>query len=167
MKIQSLALAVTACLSSAAAQGMSGLPSCAQSCATDAIPSACSLIDVKCICKTKSFVDDMACCVGKSCDSKDQDTALEFANGICGGAGITDLPQSATCAGGSTATSGTATTSTSSENASETSSSGSQSATPSSSETPADPEATDGAVVLQGKGVGVLAGVVAGVAFML
>lgn len=96
MKIQSLALAVTAYLSSAAAQGMSGLPSCAvsrtpvpiyndlenckfltkqqQSCATDAIPSACSLIDVKCICKTKSFVDDMACCVGKSCDSKDQDS---------------------------------------------------------------------------------------------
>ncbi|OJJ59327.1 hypothetical protein ASPSYDRAFT_88255 [Aspergillus sydowii CBS 593.65] len=173
MKIQSLALAFAACLSSAAAQGMSGLPSCAQNCATDAIPSECSLIDVNCICKTKSFIDDMACCVGKSCDSKDQDAALEFANGICGGAGITDLPQSATCAGGSTTTStestpsGTATTSTSSEDASETSSSASQSATPSPSETPADPEATDGAVLLQGKGVGVLAGIVAGVAFVL
>ncbi|KAL4868781.1 hypothetical protein BDV12DRAFT_169011 [Aspergillus spectabilis] len=206
MKLQSLALALAACLSSAFAQGMPGLPSCAQECATGAIPEQCSLIDVGCICASRSFVDDMACCVGQSCEPEDQNAALDFANGICGGAGITDLPQSATCAGDSTTTSTvtetttttvedettntttaesteTATTTTEGEEAPTETSSETTTATetsthtqshtethtetPTSSETSGQPEETDGAALLRGKEVGVLAGIVAGLAFLM
>ncbi|KAL4914031.1 hypothetical protein BDW62DRAFT_149970 [Aspergillus aurantiobrunneus] len=202
MKLQSLALALVGFLSSVAAQGMTGLPSCAQDCATGAIPSQCSLIDVECICAERSFVDDMACCVGQSCAPEDQDAALDFANGICGGAGISDLPQSATCAGDSTSTttasptetttSGDEATTTTSEptetatttsegdetstdpetstesgTATETSNDATEADSPTSTETPTDPEETGGAVLLRGKEVGVLAGIVAGAAFVL
>ncbi|KAL2864588.1 CFEM domain-containing protein [Aspergillus lucknowensis] len=180
MKLHSLALALAACLSSAAAQGMAGLPSCAQECATGAIPKECSLIDVECICKTKSFVADMACCVSKSCEAGDQDAALDFANGICGGAGVSDLPQTATCASDSTTTttasepSETAATTTSTDSATGTETSAetptetsSETSSESPSETPTDPETTDSAAVLRGKELGLLAGIAAGAAFLM
>lgn len=120
--------------------------------------------------------------------------ALDFANGICGGAGVSDLPQSATCASDATSTTATAsstvtntqtTTSdgmtttttavtstesdqTSTEAASSTSTDTStQTSTSTETETPASSEDTDGATPLRGKSVGVLAGIVAGVAFVL
>jgi cobalamin biosynthesis Mg chelatase CobN len=121
--------------------------------------------------------------------------ALDFANGICGGAGVSDLPQSATCASDATTTTATAsatvtnieaTTSdgktttttavtsttesdqTSTEAASSTSADTStQTSTSTETETPANSEDTDGATPLRGKSVGVLAGIVAGVAFVL
>ncbi|KAL4881489.1 hypothetical protein BJY04DRAFT_60054 [Aspergillus karnatakaensis] len=204
MKLQTLALALAACLSSVSAQGMPGLPACAQDCATGATPKECSLINVECICNTRSFIDDMACCVSKSCEPEDQAGALEFANGICGGAGITDLPQSATCASDSTSTTTvtdtttttaeddnttdepteTATTTTKddetttdTETETETSTettSASETESQASSQTEAptasggdQPEETDGAVLLRGKEVCVLAGIVAGVAFLM
>ncbi|KAL4779095.1 hypothetical protein BJX76DRAFT_365521 [Aspergillus varians] len=190
MKLQSLALTLTACLSSVAAQGMSGLPSCAQACATGSIPSECSLIDVECICAERSFINDMACCVAKSCEAKDQAAALDFANGICGGAGITELPKSAACASNGTTTQSNATatetattssegdetstkSSTSTQTASSTASSteadtATQSETSTASaETPASPEATDIAALLRGNNIGVLAAVVGGIAFVL
>ncbi|KAL4996825.1 hypothetical protein BDV10DRAFT_101840 [Aspergillus recurvatus] len=206
MKSHNLALTLAACLSSVAAQSLPGLPACAQDCANGAIPSKCSPVDVECICATRSFIDDMACCVGKSCDADDQKTALDFANGICGGAGVNDLPQSATCASGATTTAATATATatvttteattsdgetttttavstetvttttesdeTSSEPSTETATSteadtSTQTSTLTETETPANPEETDGAILLRGKNVGVLAGIVAGVAFML
>ncbi|KAL3472804.1 hypothetical protein BJX99DRAFT_234945 [Aspergillus californicus] len=43
-----------------------------QDCATGSIPSECSLIDVECICAERSFIDNMACCVGQSCEAEDQ-----------------------------------------------------------------------------------------------
>ncbi|KAL3434757.1 hypothetical protein BDV09DRAFT_87375 [Aspergillus tetrazonus] len=194
MKSHLLALILAVCLSSVIAQSLPGLPDCAQGCANGAIPSKCSPVDVECICATRSFIDDMACCVGKSCNVDDQKTALDFANGICGGAGVSDLPQSATCA--SDATSATATASstvtntetttsdgmtttttavtstesdqTSTEAASSTSANTStQTSTSTETETPASSEDTDGATPLRGKSVGVLAGIVAGVAFVL
>ncbi|KAL3455690.1 hypothetical protein BJX64DRAFT_271934 [Aspergillus heterothallicus] len=118
MKLQSLAIVLATCLSSAAAQGLSELPTCAQECATGSIPKECSLIDIECICGSESFIADMACCVGKSCESSDQDAALEFANGLCEGAGITNLPQTATCAGDSTSTASSTGTTTASESTS-------------------------------------------------
>ncbi|KAL4990545.1 hypothetical protein BDW68DRAFT_175011 [Aspergillus falconensis] len=212
MKSHFLALTLAACLSSIVAQSLPGLPACAQDCANGAIPSKCSPVDVECICATRSFIYDMACCVGKSCDGNDQkkltiivhQAALDFANGICGGAGVSDLPQSATCASDATTTTATATTTgttteattsdgetttttavsteavttttesdeTSSETSTETATSTSadtstQTSTPTEAETPVSPEETDGAMLLRGKNVGVLAGIVAGVAFML
>ncbi|KAL4776243.1 hypothetical protein BDW60DRAFT_80640 [Aspergillus nidulans var. acristatus] len=195
MKSHLLALILAVCLSSVIAQSLPGLPDCAQGCANGAIPSKCSPVDVECICATRSFIDDMACCVGKSCNADDQKTALDFANGICGGAGVSDLPQSATCASDATTTTATAsatvtnieaTTSdgktttttavtsttesdqTSTEAASSTSADTStQTSTSTETETPANSEDTDGATPLRGKSVGVLAGIVAGVAFVL
>ncbi|KAL4741701.1 hypothetical protein BDV11DRAFT_182201 [Aspergillus similis] len=204
MKSHLLALILAVCLGSVIAQSLPGLPDCAQGCANGAIPSKCSPVDVECICATRAFIDDMACCVGKSCNADDQKTALDFANGICGGAGISDLPQSATCASDATTTTATttatvtnteATTSdgkttttaaistntvtsttesdqTSSETSTEavpstTADSSTQTSTPTETETPANVEDTDGATLLRGKSVGALAGIVAGVAFML
>ncbi|KAI9373305.1 hypothetical protein BJX61DRAFT_385347 [Aspergillus egyptiacus] len=194
MKLQSFALVLAACLSTSAAQGLGGLPECAQECATGAIPEECSLIDVECICAAASFVQDMACCVGQSCGPEDQDAALDYANGICGGAGITDLPQTATCASDSTtatttttetttagdeattttttdpSASETATTTTQGETSSETvteTSTSTETETPTSSETPADPEGTDAAALLKGKDIGLLAAIAAGIAFLM
>ncbi|KAL4961436.1 CFEM domain-containing protein [Aspergillus stella-maris] len=195
MKLQSLALTLAAVLSFAAAQGLDGLPACAQDCATGSIPEECGLIDVECICASRSFVEDIACCVSTACEQQDQEATLDFANGICGGAGVSDLPQTATCAGDSTTTTTgtnsetTATTTGSNEpatttsNADETSTeattttsetstrTSSQAETSTSSESPsespAEPEETDGAAPRRGKEVGVLAGIVAGVAFMM
>ncbi|KAL4808547.1 hypothetical protein BDV18DRAFT_101382 [Aspergillus unguis] len=218
MKLQSLALTLAACLSSVTAQGMADLPACAQDCATGAIPSECGLIDVECICATTAFIEDMSCCVAQSCEPKDQDTAIEFAHGICAGAGITDLPSAATCAGDSATTAtntdaetttsdgdgtttttttaepsetptsttegdetttgtsnGTATetdteTSTGSSTESETQTStdsSTQTETPSPTDSSTDAEGTGGAMLLRGKDVGVIAGIVAGVVFVM
>ncbi|KAL4756428.1 CFEM domain-containing protein [Aspergillus foveolatus] len=203
MKSHLLALILAVCLSSVIAQSLPGLPDCAQGCANGAIPSKCSPVDVECICATRSFIDDMACCVGKSCNADDQkkltsivsQAALDFANGICGGAGISDLPQSATCASDATSTTATASATvtatvtptsdgktttttavtsntesdqTSTEAASSTSADTStQTSTSTETETPASSEDTDGATPLRGKSVGVLAGIAAGVAFVL
>ncbi|KAL4975753.1 hypothetical protein BDW66DRAFT_136762 [Aspergillus desertorum] len=198
MKSHILTLALAACLSSVIAQSLPGLPACAQDCANGAIPSKCSPVDVECICATRSFVDDMACCVGKSCNGDDQKTALDFANGICGGAGVSDLPQSATCASDATTTptataTATVTTTeattidgettttagsteavttttgvdeTTSKTSTETDTS-TQTSTSTETETPANPEETDGAILLRSNHGGVLAGIIAGVAFML
>ncbi|CBF81254.1 hypothetical protein AN5762.2 [Aspergillus nidulans FGSC A4] len=195
MKSHLLALILAVCLSSVIAQSLPGLPDCAQDCANGAIPSKCSPVDVECICATRSFIDDMACCVGKSCNVDDQkkltsivsQAALDFANGICGGAGVSDLPQSATCASDATSTTATASSTvtntetttttavtssesdqTSTEAASSTSADTStQTSTSTETETPASSEDTDGATPLRGKSVGVLAGIVAGIAFVL
>ncbi|KAL3445790.1 hypothetical protein BJX65DRAFT_142626 [Aspergillus insuetus] len=206
MKLQSLAVVLAICLSSVAAQGMSDLPACAQDCAMGSIPEECSGINIACICGTESFIANMACCVGKSCEADDQVAALDFANGLCEGAGITNLPQTATCAGDSTSTateSETATaTETTSTDDSETTTTASEpeetattttteghdtstesttgtsthstsesatneTSTPTASETPAEPEETDGAAVLRGKELGLLAGIAAGVAFLM
>ncbi|KAL6235169.1 hypothetical protein BDW75DRAFT_251078 [Aspergillus navahoensis] len=212
MKSHFLALTLAACLGSIVAQSLPGLPACAQDCANGAVPSKCSPVDVECICATRSFIDDMACCVGKSCEADDQkkltiivqQVALDFANGICGGAGVSDLPQSATCATDAATTTATATATvtttaattndgetatstavstetvttttesdeTSSETSTETATSTSadtstQTSTLTETETPANPEGTDGAMLLQAKNVGALAGIVAGVAFMM
>ncbi|KAJ0420660.1 hypothetical protein BJY00DRAFT_283789, partial [Aspergillus carlsbadensis] len=195
MKLQYLAIALATCLSSVSAQGMSDLPACAQDCAMGSIPDECSGINIACICGTESFIADMACCVGKSCEPDDQAAALDFANGLCEGAGITNLPQSATCAGDSTSTA-TETTSTSDSETTTTASdpeetatttteghdtstesttgtsthsateSANETSTPTASETPAEPEETDGAAILRGKDLGLVAGIAAGVAFL-
>ncbi|PLB46965.1 hypothetical protein P170DRAFT_428217 [Aspergillus steynii IBT 23096] len=105
MKFHYLSLALAACLSTAAAQGLDSLPSCAKGCATDAIPDHCGMIDVGCICSDKSFISSISCCVSSKCSDDDQKSRLvpaviQFANQICSGAGVKDLPKSASCASG-------------------------------------------------------------------
>ncbi|GAM40427.1 CFEM domain protein [Talaromyces pinophilus] len=95
------------CVANVAAQDFGSLPSCARSCATNAIPASCGL-DVKCICSTSSFISSVSCCVATACDAADQQTTLQFAEQLCAGAGITNLPSAAGCSATGAAT-GTAT----------------------------------------------------------
>ncbi|PWY76379.1 hypothetical protein BO94DRAFT_538240 [Aspergillus sclerotioniger CBS 115572] len=104
MKPYHLAVALLAGLSLVAAQGMGSLPACARDCATGAIPKSCSAIDVSCICSNASFITSISCCVATACSEQDQKSAITFAQQICSGAGVTDLPQNAGCTSGSTTT---------------------------------------------------------------
>ncbi|CAI7639311.1 unnamed protein product [Penicillium pancosmium] len=108
MKLSQLTLALAALLTTAAAQGLGDLPDCARSCATDAIPSSCG-IDVKCICTTKSFLNDISCCVADKCSKDDQETTLKVAKSICARGGVTDVPTSVVCSTGASASTGTKT----------------------------------------------------------
>ncbi|KAI1914734.1 hypothetical protein LOZ58_006337 [Ophidiomyces ophidiicola] len=110
------AAALTSLVALASAQ-FPGLPACAQECATNSIPKNCG-IDVKCICSATSFLDAITCCVAQKCSSSEQEATIKFANGICGTAGVTNLPQSAVCStaptpSGSSSSSPTASRSTS------------------------------------------------------
>ncbi|OJK00558.1 hypothetical protein ASPACDRAFT_1856124 [Aspergillus aculeatus ATCC 16872] len=107
MKFYYIAITFLAGLISVVAQGMDSLPACARECATGAIPKTCQSIDVGCICGTKSFISDMSCCVAKSCSPQDEKAALGFAVQLCDGAGVTDLPSSASCANSVTSTNAT------------------------------------------------------------
>ncbi|OJD13719.1 hypothetical protein AJ78_05851 [Emergomyces pasteurianus Ep9510] len=100
--------AVASLLALASAQGLGGLPDCAKNCAGSAIPQECGL-DVKCICTAKTFLDAITCCVAKACNADDQKKTISFAKGICGTVGVTNIPDAAICATGSTTGTGTAT----------------------------------------------------------
>ncbi|GFF49266.1 hypothetical protein IFM46972_08757 [Aspergillus udagawae] len=130
MKLYSVALALAACLSMAAAQGLDGLPDCAKSCATNSIPASCGL-DVKCICTDTSFLSGISCCILKSCPADKQQekedahpffptAAVQFANQICKTAGVTNLPQSPSCANASQSATGTSSGSSSTTSSSST-----------------------------------------------
>ncbi|TKX25331.1 CFEM domain-containing protein 3 [Elsinoe australis] len=100
-------VAFLAYITAAAAQAQ-GLPQCAGTCVgTDF--GGCGSFNVTCICSNKPLIDNLACCVSTACNAEQQTQVINFANGLCAGNGVTDLPQSATCASG--ASSGTATAS--------------------------------------------------------
>ncbi|KAJ5123398.1 hypothetical protein N7448_009495 [Penicillium atrosanguineum] len=109
MKLTQITLALAALLSTAAAQGLGDLPDCAKSCATSSIPSNCG-IDVACICKSDTFLSDIACCVAGKCSQAEQETTLEVAKKICARGGVTDLPSAVVCSSSSAGTATTATT---------------------------------------------------------
>ncbi|GAQ03467.1 GPI anchored CFEM domain protein C [Aspergillus lentulus] len=136
MKLFSVSLALAACLSMAAAQGLDGLPDCAKSCATNSIPARCGF-DVKCICTDSSFISGISCCVLQSCaaDQQQEDAhpffpaaAVEFANRICRTAGVTNMPQSPSCANATQSATGTPSGSSTSTSSSSTESNASQTA---------------------------------------
>nr|POE82733.1 gpi anchored cfem domain protein c [Quercus suber] len=79
-----------------------GLPSCASSCVTSF--GSCGEFDVKCICSSTTLIAGLACCVSTSCGTADQEETIKFANALCAGQGVNDLPQSATCAAGASVT---------------------------------------------------------------
>ncbi|OAT05372.1 hypothetical protein BDBG_01783 [Blastomyces gilchristii SLH14081] len=93
-------LAITAAVASSllalvAAQA-GDLPKCAQECAGPAIPADCG-IDPECICKAKSFIDAITCCVATKCDKDEQEKAISIAKITCAAVGVTDLPDAAVC----------------------------------------------------------------------
>ncbi|KAH1605373.1 hypothetical protein KXX21_006447 [Aspergillus fumigatus] len=157
MKFFSVSLALAACLSMAAAQGLDGLPDCAKSCATNSIPASCGL-DVKCICTDSSFISGISCCVLQSCgpDQQQEDAhpffptaAVEFANRICKTAGVTNMPQSPSCANTTQSATGTASKSSTATSGSSTESNASQTAATATTSTtsptsPTSPTSTTG-----------------------
>ncbi|KAI0879296.1 hypothetical protein GGS24DRAFT_440350 [Hypoxylon argillaceum] len=90
------------------------LPDCAKSClakfTTGDQIGDCARLDAKCICASDSFISGIACCLAGVCDAADQKQAVDYARSFCSTQGVTDLPQSVTCASAS----GTAAASTSS-----------------------------------------------------
>ncbi|PGH01145.1 hypothetical protein AJ79_08016 [Helicocarpus griseus UAMH5409] len=98
--------ALSSLLALVAAQGLGGLPPCAQKCATPAIPKECGL-KVECICTAQSFLEAITCCVAENCGKEDQEKTIQFAKGICGTAGAGDnIPDQAVCKTGSPSSSG-------------------------------------------------------------
>ncbi|KUL83653.1 hypothetical protein ZTR_11046 [Talaromyces verruculosus] len=94
------------CVANVAAQDFGSLPPCAQGCATNAIPASCGL-DVKCICSASSFITSVSCCVATACDAADQQTTIQFAEQLCAGAGVTNIPSAAGCSATGAATGAT------------------------------------------------------------
>ncbi|KXL48641.1 hypothetical protein M433DRAFT_148660 [Acidomyces richmondensis BFW] len=92
---------VAAFASAAFSLSIPGLPPCAQNCVTSF--GSCNQLDVKCICSDTSLIANLACCVGKVCDAADQNATITFADSLCAGQGVSDLPKAATCAPGATA----------------------------------------------------------------
>ncbi|CDM35011.1 hypothetical protein DTO013E5_3093 [Penicillium roqueforti] len=108
-----ITFALAALLSTAAAQGLGDLPDCSKTCATGSIPQSCG-IDFKCICESKSFLDDVACCIADKCSKADQETTIKVAKSICARGGVTDLPAEVVCSSSKSSSSSGASTSTSS-----------------------------------------------------
>ncbi|MCJ1396943.1 hypothetical protein MMC11_000135 [Xylographa trunciseda] len=74
----------------AAAQNLSGLPSCALTPAISALGSTgCALTDVKCICDNTKFLQSLQTTVEAVCSPADLATALQFAETLCLSAGVT------------------------------------------------------------------------------
>ncbi|KAF2769265.1 hypothetical protein EJ03DRAFT_97777 [Teratosphaeria nubilosa] len=114
--MQTITLGLLAALASVVCSAdVPGLPSCAASCVTNF--GSCNQLDVKCICSSKNLIADLACCVSKTCDATDQQSTITFANALCQGQGVNDLPQTATCASTSATASSPAATSSTASNA--------------------------------------------------
>ncbi|KAM0701281.1 hypothetical protein Q7P35_011642 [Cladosporium inversicolor] len=132
--MHAITLTAVALLSTLAAAQIPGLPTCATSCVGTSFGS-CGNLDVKCICSNTELLSGLACCVSTACEAADQEKTIQFANSLCGGQGVNNLPQSATCAAGAASSTAAASgTSSSDSSASATSSaSGDSSASSTSS----------------------------------
>ncbi|KAL7925166.1 hypothetical protein ACQKWADRAFT_285236 [Trichoderma austrokoningii] len=132
MKASIVSLVFTAAL--AAAQDLSGLPSCATGCVTKFTTGGaiggCQQLDIGCICKNADFLNGIACCLAGACSKSDQDKAVSFAQQICSSAGVS-TPDTVVCKDSSSQT-GSATASDSSSSAASDSSSSSSKTTESS-----------------------------------
>ncbi|KAL6904353.1 hypothetical protein GGI43DRAFT_317657 [Trichoderma evansii] len=112
MKASIASLVFTAAL--AAAQDLSGLPSCATACVTKFTTGTqiggCKQLDIGCICGNADFLNGIACCLASACSKSDQNTAISFAQQICSSSGVT-VPDQVVCKDSSStqAGSGTAT----------------------------------------------------------
>ncbi|KXG45346.1 Extracellular membrane protein, CFEM domain [Penicillium griseofulvum] len=109
-----ITFALAALLTTATAQGLGDLPDCSKSCATGAIPENCG-IDFKCICESKSFLNDMACCVADKCAKADQELTIKVAKSICARGDVTDLPSEVVCSNSKSSSASSTSTSASSD----------------------------------------------------
>ncbi|KAJ5257268.1 hypothetical protein N7478_013372 [Penicillium angulare] len=167
MKVSPVVLALANLISAATAQ-LSDLPTCAQSCATNAIPSNCG-IDVACICNSSSFLASIACCIAGKCDEADQEKTLKAAKGICAAGGVTDIPTTVACTTGSAASAAStaSTTSTDNSNSTITSSSASKTTGSSSATSASASTSTAGAILGQATDVSLMAAAGVAAAFAI
>jgi len=91
MRFLSLAaFSITSLLRLAASQDLSSLPTCAVSCAVNAIGSTgCAVTDALCICQATSFLSGVQTCISTACNATDQAATLQFALQFCSSAGVT------------------------------------------------------------------------------
>ncbi|ETI28855.1 hypothetical protein G647_01307 [Cladophialophora carrionii CBS 160.54] len=84
------AVSISTLLHLAASQDLSTLPSCAVTCALNAIGgTGCAATDAACVCSATSFLTDVQACISTACSAADQAATLAFAQQYCGSAGIT------------------------------------------------------------------------------
>ncbi|PNP46697.1 hypothetical protein TGAMA5MH_01648 [Trichoderma gamsii] len=137
MKASIVSFVFTAAL--AAAQDLSGLPTCATGCVTKFTTGTaiggCQQLDIGCICKNADFLNGIACCLADACSKSDQDKAVSFAQQICSSAGVS-TPDTVVCKDSSSQT-GSATASDSSASSKTTDSSDSSTTGSSDSSTTA------------------------------
>ncbi|WAO92186.1 CFEM domain-containing protein [Fusarium falciforme] len=80
---------IAAVLASAGTLAQSPLPSCAQTCALNALSSSgCGSTDVACVCKSTAFVEGYTSCVATSCSAEDAAKAEQYGVQLCGSAGV-------------------------------------------------------------------------------
>ncbi|KAI0450124.1 hypothetical protein F5B21DRAFT_492018 [Xylaria acuta] len=100
-----LAIATLALASGGVTQDLGALPDCAKGCLADFTTGSkigdCARFDAKCICASDTFISGIACCLAGVCDVDEQNQAVDFARSFCSTQGVTDLPQSVTCASAS------------------------------------------------------------------
>ncbi|KAI5245060.1 WSC-domain-containing protein [Aureobasidium subglaciale] len=81
-------------LSQALSINVAEVPQCAQNCAKD-LPEECEG-NPQCICSHPEFMNEIACCVAKSCSSADLLLTQQFSGQLCGIVGES-LPAQPTC----------------------------------------------------------------------
>ncbi|KAL2256089.1 hypothetical protein VTK26DRAFT_2200 [Humicola hyalothermophila] len=89
----------------AVAQGIPGLPSCAEGCADQFLQNGIGNCGTnpKCICENKDFLGSIACCLVGVCDEEAQTSAVAFASSFCRAMQVTDLPTAVSCTTGNAA----------------------------------------------------------------
>ncbi|KAK1823152.1 hypothetical protein LTR12_002455 [Friedmanniomyces endolithicus] len=98
----SIPVLLAALASVAVSVSIPGLPACAGNCVTSF--GNCAQLAVGCICSDTTLLANLACCVGSNCNAEDQNTTITFADALCAGQSVTNLPMAATCAPGAAST---------------------------------------------------------------
>ncbi|KAI9884727.1 MAG: hypothetical protein M1823_003471 [Watsoniomyces obsoletus] len=89
---------------------LAGLPSCARACVgTSVNVPGCQGLDIRCICSNRDFLNNISCCIQRSCSAEEQASTIRFASGLCATAGV-NVPTEATCPSGSASASPSPTT---------------------------------------------------------
>ncbi|KZT00727.1 uncharacterized protein LAESUDRAFT_665566 [Laetiporus sulphureus 93-53] len=87
------------------------LPTCADTCLTNANLDGCNASDDSCLCNDKTFVDSVTSCIESACTGSDLTEAEEYAQQLCLAVGVTLTASSAASTSGSATASGSSTSS--------------------------------------------------------
>ena len=60
--------------------GLGSVPQCAQTCLSNSTnaQTACSDLDIKCLCVNQQYVNSLSCCLATNCDSTDQQSKWPY-----------------------------------------------------------------------------------------